>query len=123
MEVPAVELDAIRRQLDTERNGLLHELEHVHERTARRGKAEQGGGASHHDDHMAEVAGEHYEREKDLLAEASLRGLLERVDNTLGKLESGSYGLCDLCGERIAKERLEALPSAALCLECQNLTE
>ena len=121
--MPSVDLDTVRQQLDTERKGLLHELEHVHERTARRGKSEQGGGVSSHDDHMGELAGEHYEREKDLLAEASLRRLLEQVDTTLGKIEAGSYGICDLCGERIPKERLEALPSAALCLDCQNLTE
>lgn len=61
---------------------------------------------------------------------AQLRGLTEglrqtvaQIDTALMRLEAGQYGLCMACGEPIAPPRLEALPSAVLCLRCQRLKE
>ena len=121
--MPIATIDAYRIQLEEERKELLHKLEHIQERTARKGKAEQGGSETPHDDHMAESAAIHYEREKDLLSESNVKRLLQQVDAALGKMAAGSYGVCDMCGEAIAEERLQALPSAALCIECQTLAE
>jgi len=119
----AASAKALRQKLETERNELLHELAHLQERTARKDLAEGGGSSSRHDDHMGELAGEHYEREKDLLSEANTRALLERVEKALAKVKAGTYGRCDLCAAPISAQRLEALPSAALCLDCQSLAE
>src|ERR1700721_42024 len=42
------------------------------------------------------------------------------IDRALEKLADGSYGTCDVCGEPIAEERLEALPWATLCVTCKG---
>ncbi len=46
--------------------------------------------------------------------DAKLRG----VERALAKLDEGTYGVCDSCGEPIAPERLEAIPWAVLCMTC-----
>ena len=45
-----------------------------------------------------------------------LQATLADVERALAKLEEGSYGRCDVCGEPIDEERLEALPWAVLCV-------
>ena len=48
----------------------------------------------------------------------SLREALLEVDAALGKLEAGTYGRCETCGEEIADARLEAMPAARSCMSC-----
>ena len=46
---------------------------------------------------------------------------LARTERALAKLDEGSYGVCDQCGEPIAPKRLEAMPDVVLCVECARL--
>jgi RNA polymerase-binding protein DksA len=48
---------------------------------------------------------------------------LRAIQDALGRLKRGEYGFCQRCGEAIAPQRLEALPHATLCVECQSLIE
>jgi DnaK suppressor protein len=48
---------------------------------------------------------------------------LDEVDRALEKLDAGTYGICEECGQPIALERLRALPSAALCVPCKRQEE
>jgi DnaK suppressor protein len=43
---------------------------------------------------------------------------LERVDRALAKLDDGTYGICDSCGEPILPARLQVAPESTLCIEC-----
>lgn len=51
---------------------------------------------------------------------ASLREALDEVETALGKLEAGTYGVCESCGQRISPPRLEAMPAARLCMDCAS---
>ena len=51
------------------------------------------------------------------------RRLLKEVVTALRKLDEGGFGECERCGERIAEKRLEALPFARYCIDCQRATE
>jgi DnaK suppressor protein len=51
------------------------------------------------------------------------RQLLAQVNDALGRIEAGTYGHCINCGRLIQPARLMALPSAALCIECQMESE
>jgi DnaK suppressor protein len=42
------------------------------------------------------------------------------IDRALAKIDDGTYGTCDVCGEEIGAARLEALPAAARCVECAS---
>jgi DnaK suppressor protein len=51
------------------------------------------------------------------------RRMLRDVVSALGKIDDGSFGSCERCGEDIAEKRLEALPFARYCITCQRLAE
>lgn len=51
------------------------------------------------------------------------RKLLKKIEHTLNKLDSGDYGYCDACGIEIGLKRLEARPTADLCIDCKTLAE
>jgi RNA polymerase-binding transcription factor len=60
------------------------------------------------------------ERSRLLSLVTALRENLEGVQHALEKMEAGTYGTCERCGKPIAPERLEALPWAALCIDCKQ---
>jgi DnaK suppressor protein len=51
----------------------------------------------------------------------SLNATEERIERALAKLDEGSYGICDRCGEPIPKGRLEVAPESVLCVACARL--
>lgn len=51
------------------------------------------------------------------------RKLVKKIDETLARIESGEYGYCDKCGVEIGLKRLEARPTATLCIDCKTLEE
>jgi RNA polymerase-binding transcription factor DksA len=63
------------------------------------------------------------ERDKAFLIGDTRGEALEDIDEALEKLDSGDYGKCESCGEAIARERLEAVPHAKLCLRCKTEEE
>lgn len=78
---------------------------------------------STHDDAFAEAGSQTFEREKDLALIESLRTELEKVEESLAKIEEGTYGVCSNCGADIAYERLKAIPYTDRCLECRKKGE
>jgi DnaK suppressor protein len=50
----------------------------------------------------------------------SLRETLLDVDAALAKMDAGTYGPCESCGDDIAEDRLEAMPAARLCMSCAS---
>jgi DnaK suppressor protein len=60
------------------------------------------------------------ERGKVLALVDRLRDQLASVERAMHKIEDGTYGMCDRCGEPINKERLEALPYSTLCVSCKQ---
>lgn len=59
------------------------------------------------------------ERARLLSVMKALRANLRWVNRALTKMDLGTYGTCERCGEPIALERLEALPWAILCIRCK----
>ena len=51
------------------------------------------------------------------------RKLIKKIDETLSSIESGDYGFCNKCGVEIGIKRLEARPTATLCIDCKTLDE
>ena len=51
------------------------------------------------------------------------RRLVRKIDESINRLESGSYGYCESCGVEIGLGRLEARPTATLCMDCKTLDE
>ena len=51
------------------------------------------------------------------------RKLIKKIDEMLSKIDAGDYGYCDKCGIEIGLSRLEARPTATLCIDCKTLDE
>ncbi|SFC34187.1 transcriptional regulator, TraR/DksA family [Marinospirillum celere] len=51
------------------------------------------------------------------------RKLIKKINDTLEKIDEGDYGYCDACGIEIGIRRLEARPTATLCVDCKSLAE
>ena len=60
------------------------------------------------------------DREIDLYLSAQARATVVEIDRALQKIEDGTYGVCEQCGESIPEARLQALPYAALCVTCKS---
>ena len=51
------------------------------------------------------------------------RKLIKKINETIAKIDSGDYGYCESCGVEIGLERLQARPTATLCIDCKTLEE
>ncbi|HVF73685.1 MAG TPA: TraR/DksA C4-type zinc finger protein [Acidimicrobiales bacterium] len=60
------------------------------------------------------------DRERDLALSAQARAAVDEIDHALGKINAGTYGACENCGQPIPKARLKALPFARLCIACKS---
>jgi RNA polymerase-binding protein DksA len=72
---------------------------------------------------VADLGSDNYDLENTLgLMESETKILLE-IDHALRRIEEGTYGICEVGGEPIVKERLEAIPWARCCVACASLSE
>jgi DnaK suppressor protein len=70
---------------------------------------------------QAAAASQVFEQQRDLALRDRNEQQLAAVDAALARLDDGSYGLCIRCGRPIAPDRLDALPWAAHCIDCQRI--
>ncbi|MFC1864406.1 TraR/DksA family transcriptional regulator [Chloroflexota bacterium] len=108
--------DQLRSRLESEQKRLLDELGQLEDSVRPAEERREGSPFGKRE----EEATESFELEKRLALEKQTRSHLTDVEHALSKLEKGTYGLCDSCGQPIATERLEALPHASLCVSCKE---
>lgn len=111
------------KQLQNEKTRLIEEISGLEESGLENTMAYSVGELSVYDNHPADIGDELFERSKDVALRDNAHILLQEVEAALAKIESGNYGICDTCGKAISLERLEALPSAAMCIECQHAAD
>lgn len=117
------DLGEFRRLLEDERVRLLEELEAMEEHTPEvedQVGMDIGGG---YDEDLADVASSTFEREKGLALESSVQQMLAQVEEALARIDEGTYGICQRCGDPIDVARLRVLPFATLCIRCKELEE
>jgi len=73
--------------------------------------------------HIADDATDAFEQTVGVALQRKVETTLEEVGRALAKLDDGTFGLCEACGARIDRARLEALPYAKHCLNCQSRQE
>ncbi len=85
--------------------------------------AADDAGASRMPIHMAEMGSQQYDRDFCVGLLEMNSELLDQVEYALEQLENGTYGICEECGKRIPRKRLNAIPYANLCIKCAQLNE
>jgi DnaK suppressor protein len=81
----------------------------------------QGGEGAGND--QADVGSHTFERDHEMSLQKNAVDNLRLVEEALERIEDGTYGLCQSCGQPIGKMRLLAFPRATLCLECKQREE
>jgi len=76
-----------------------------------------------YDNHPADIATETFEREKDFGLREDQTAALGLVEQALRRLEDGTYGACERCGQAVPEARLEAVPWTPFCLRCEATIE
>jgi DnaK suppressor protein len=113
------EITKIRTRLAGEAAELRDEIERAESDIADR----LGDSVSDAGDDQADVGAKTYEREHELSLTYNARDLLVQTERALARIESGTYGVCESCGEPIGKARLQAFPRATLCVRCKQREE
>jgi YteA family regulatory protein len=78
------------------------------------------GELSNYDNHPADLGSEMFETEHNMGLQVNEEYSIKEIDEALRRIEKGSYGICEFCGEIINKERLDIIPHARLCSECED---
>ncbi|HEX6497579.1 MAG TPA: TraR/DksA family transcriptional regulator [Micromonosporaceae bacterium] len=74
-------------------------------------------------DDQADTGTKTFEREQEISLAHSILERITQVERAMERLQDGSYGRCERCGNNIPVERLAAFPSATLCVTCKQLEE
>jgi DnaK suppressor protein len=115
----AEELNQVRTELESEAVGLHADIEKTAAEMADRltDSAKDAG------DDEADIGAKAFEREHDLALAQNAQDLLDQGERALSRIDAGTYGVCESCGEPIGKARLMAFPRATLCVACKQRQE
>ena len=113
------ELAEVRELLEVEAARLRAEISDAEDGIAEmlRNSTDTGG------EDQADTGSKTFEREHEMSLAASHREILGQTERALSRIEDGTYGKCERCGNPIGKARLQAFPRATLCMTCKEREE
>lgn len=109
---------ALRKALEQEREELLGQVEDLDSEADITRWRDAG-----FDDDPADTGSANMERERAQSLSAHARRILDAIDSALRRVDDGTYGTCERCGQQIEFDRLDALPYATLCMACKKQEE
>jgi RNA polymerase-binding protein DksA len=116
------ELARFKKLIQAERNRVLSNLgsieAEISELSSNKSRSSQG-----YSNHMADIGSDAMGQEQVFLHASQETDYLKRLDEALRRIEAGTYGICEECSGKIPIKRLEAYPSAKLCIACQSKQE
>ncbi|MEV2274888.1 TraR/DksA C4-type zinc finger protein [Nocardiopsis sp. NPDC049922] len=113
------EIAEVRERLQKEIAALREEIrESEDELAARLSDPVEGAG-----DDPADTGAKAFQREHDLALAYNTRDLLAKSERAIERMDAGTYGVCESCGQAIGKARLQAFPRATLCVTCKQREE
>ena len=117
------ELNDLKKRLLEEREELQRQAAEIEDSSFGGGQSEVSGELASFDEEFADAGTATFERERDLSLSNNIRDLTDKIDRALGRIDEGSYGLCERCGRPIEKARIKALPYATLCIKDKQAEE
>lgn len=108
-------LEGLKDRLRGDLDGMTDE--------ALQSKSDSSGNLSNVPLHMADVGTENYDQEFTLSLIENDQETLAQIGEALARLDAGTFGTCEECGQPIAKPRLQALPYTRHCIECARAME
>ena len=114
-EVPRDRFQALRERLQRQRAEIVS----MYKQDLRAGQESADDGT----EDIVDRANNAYNRELMFSLSDNERATLLQIENALARMDDGSYGRCANCGQMISIQRLEAVPWARFCIDCQELAE
>ncbi|MFI5692780.1 TraR/DksA family transcriptional regulator [Kribbella sp. NPDC051586] len=115
----AAELAELRTELESEVEHLKEEIRDAEQEIA--GLFRDGSDGAGND--QADVGSTTLERYHELSLANNARDMLNQIEFALTRIDDGTYGVCENCGNAIGKGRLQAFPRATLCVSCKERQE
>jgi len=107
-------MQELRARLERDKAQVLERLELLRVDGENAEEARDGSPFANREDEATEA----FEMEKRIAMERSLKDSLAEINRALARFDSGEYGRCELCGNQIERDRLEARPQATVCMRC-----
>lgn len=117
------ELSFFRAQLQKQLDLIQGNLDALAGDNLKRSPIEASGDISAHSTHMADQGTDNFDRELALNLASSRQESLYDIEDSIRRIDEGTYGACEICGGAIELPRLKALPFAKKCMSCQNAAE
>jgi RNA polymerase-binding protein DksA len=121
-DVSTIDTDRFRVRLEDERRRVLDAIENIHAENPG-SIADETEELTFQDNHLGDVATATFDREMASTLEENSTHVLSEIDAALARIEDGTFGICQRCGNQIVEERLHALPWATLCIDCKRKQE
>nr|WP_199237994.1 TraR/DksA C4-type zinc finger protein [Kribbella steppae] len=115
----AAELTELRGELEADVVHLNKEIHDAQQEIV--GLLRDGGDGAGND--QADVGSTTLERDHEMSLANNARDMLDQIERALSRIEDGTYGICESCGNAIGKGRLQAFPRATLCVSCKEREE
>jgi DnaK suppressor protein len=106
-----VDLEAIRTELEQRRDAARGTVDQL-------AAPKEAGSAQGFGKRIGDGTVEAISRLTEIGVGRNLEESLIRIERALAKLDEGTYGICDSCGQPIAPRRLEVMPDSVLCIDC-----
>lgn len=106
VEPPPASVPELREELAAEATTIKGQIDEL----------ERDDAASAHDANLADRGQVAAEQGENLTLATDLREQLDEIEAALGRLDQGTYGLCEVCEQPIADDRLAALPATRFCI-------
>ena len=72
------------------------------------------------DNHPGDMGTEMFDKGRRFALIRNEKDIIDKIDDAIERIENGSYGNCELCGRKIPEERLEFIPYANTCIDCES---
>lgn len=118
----ADQLKKIKAGLETKRGELEDRMRELEEDSFDATQSDITGEVGLDED-FADAGTATFERERDLSIRNNIRDLIDQMNRAISRIDDGTYGTCERCGQPIDAARLRELPHASLCLDCKRREE
>jgi RNA polymerase-binding protein DksA len=117
------DIKVYRERLIALRVRLRGDVSQMAEATLKKSRTEANGDLSSMPIHMADIGSDNFEQEFTLSLMENGEGTLGLIEKALERIEEGTYGVCEECGAKIPKTRLNAILYATMCIKCASKLE
>ncbi|HBM79826.1 MAG: TraR/DksA C4-type zinc finger protein [Clostridiales bacterium] len=115
------DIEYFKKRLEDEKADIERKIKRIDENLGVGDSLRDGiSELSSYDNHPADIASETFEAEKNRALKANEMNYFKRIEDALERINNGKYGICEICGREIEKERLNAVPYANLCIDCEK---